>query len=150
MNDPRIYRPEARYSPSGFSYTLLRRDMRLWPRRRLCAFYIYPKMEDAEKSVKVGASGFFVSIETVIPGIRFLYAVTNAHVVEGGGRVLAFNTVQGERKLMETEDGHWYPHPNGDDIAVLPIQGDPTFPEVAALDSTMMLSGRTWRRRTSG
>lgn len=91
------------------------------------AFYIYPTKELAEANEKIGASGFIASV-TSPEGNRYLYAVTNAHVIEGIKDkgvlkcALRFNTKDYHTDIIEADIDGWYLHPNNDDIAVYPLE----------------------------
>jgi hypothetical protein len=51
-----------------------------------CAFYLYPSEEAAKAGVKLGGSGFWVGIQSlVVQKLRWLYAVSNRHVVHSHG-----------------------------------------------------------------
>ena len=81
--------------------------------------YLYPSVVDAENDSRLGGSGFFVmEPSAVIPGVGILYAVTNAHVIEGGSTVIRLNTKDGKFDTFDFTEQHWMLHPDKDDIAI--------------------------------
>lgn len=90
--------------------------------------YLYPDADSAQRGEKAGGSGCIVVIP-VDPNetgegsmFGFMYVVTNSHVIiEGKASALRLNTRDGGLGIVhETEDG-WIHHPDGDDLAILPI-----------------------------
>jgi hypothetical protein len=64
-------------------------------------------------------SGFFVMEPSAVnPGVGILYAVTNAHVIEGGSTVIRLNTKDGKSDIFDFTEQHWMLHPDKDDIAI--------------------------------
>jgi Trypsin-like peptidase domain len=105
-----------------------------------CAIYLYHSVPDAEKGTSAGGSGFFVAVPAkTIPGASFIFAVTNAHVIDSGADVIRFNTKTGGMKIAETDARRWVPHPKGDDIAVYPVSPDQSEDKIAyvGLDTFM-------------
>jgi hypothetical protein len=87
-----------------------------------CSIYIYPSKEAAEKGVRAGGSGCLVLIKSPVKGYSHAYAVTNSHVIrEGNSSVIRLNTIRGEKDILEFEYADWIHHPDGDDLAVCPI-----------------------------
>lgn len=90
------------------------------------AFYVYPNAKFAKNGEKMGGSAFWVHHKSTA-GNDYLYAVTNAHVIEGikslGSRkcALRFNTTDGKTDIIETDIGLWKCHPDGDDLAIYPL-----------------------------
>ncbi len=91
-----------------------------------CAFYLYPSEEAAKAGVKLGGSGFWVGIQSlVVQKLRWLYAVSNRHVVHSpGASVIRANAKDGGVKIIAAEPTDWVEHPNHHDIAILEIEGD--------------------------
>lgn len=95
-------------------------------------FYLYPSVATAESNEHIGASGFMVGIHSSDIDYHHVYAVTNSHVIrQGGATVMRINPGidasedTGNFKILETEPNNWFHHPDGDDIAVCPL--DPSF-----------------------
>lgn len=89
-------------------------------------FYLYPSRAAAETGERVGGTGFFVGIELqIVPGSWFVLAVSNRHVVHGGGAsVMRVNNEHGGVAVLEFEPTDWIDHPDGDDLVVLPMPAD--------------------------
>lgn len=92
------------------------------------AVYIYSTVEDAEIGKGVGGSGFLVHVpfrET--ENMQQTYVVTNRHVVyQTATPVIRLCRIDGSAFGYVTEQEHWTVHPDGDDVAVMPIPLDPT------------------------
>ena len=90
-----------------------------------CSFYVYPSLESAQRGERFGGSGFLVHVPSV-DHERWLhvYAVTNKHVLDSGSHVLRLNTYEGQSEIIQTRPDSWIVHPDGDDIAVTPIEPD--------------------------
>lgn len=87
-----------------------------------CSFYLYPSMESALNGAEYGGSGFLVHVPSEHEGLVHLYALTNKHVVDGGCRYLRLNTLDMKLDVIPSEPDAWMFHPDGDDIAVMPIE----------------------------
>jgi hypothetical protein len=87
-------------------------------------FYLYPDQDAAEKGQAIGGTGFFASNELGEGLGSRLYAVTNRHVIEAGNVVLRINTRVGEIDSFDTDERLWVRHPQGDDLAILPLTFD--------------------------
>lgn len=87
------------------------------------AFYLYPDRHAAESRRKVGGSGFWAGVQSKkMPHLRWIYAVSNRHVVHrGGASTILANSISGTVAVIEKEPTDWIEHPDGNDIAVLPI-----------------------------
>jgi hypothetical protein len=135
----------VRKSARGYEY-------RVWQRARVpkipqhfldCSIYLYDSKEAAEDGEHFGGSGCLVSVEStpIYDPTSFkdgwyrkvllhfpphLYAVTNKHVVEQGCPVIRLNTVDGEIDVLELNPQDWIPHPDGDDLAIAPIDLPPS------------------------
>jgi hypothetical protein len=80
--------------------------------------YLYPSQHAADEGISVGGSGFLVAITTErLPGGRFVYAVTNSHVIEGGSCVVRLNTTDGGKDVLEFKQSSWT-RSQTDDLAV--------------------------------
>src|SRR5437773_986702 len=86
--------------------------------------YLYRDADSAQRGEKTGGSGCLVVIPTQTEPFTmgFMYVVTNSHVVrEGGASAIRFDARGGGMgTVYETQTG-WIHHPDGDDVAVLPI-----------------------------
>lgn len=51
-----------------------------------------------------------------------IYAVTNKHVARGGFPVIRLNTIDNRLDVLELDHHEWIPHPEGDDLAVAPVE----------------------------
>jgi hypothetical protein len=84
--------------------------------------YLYPDAESAASGERAGGCGFVVGIASEHSGLTFAYVVTNSHVIrEGKSPVVRVNTRDGKFQIINAENQHWIIHPDGDDIAILPI-----------------------------
>jgi hypothetical protein len=90
------------------------------------AVYIYRSLEEANNGVRQGGSGFLVGVPLVQnPDLGFTYVVTNRHVVANATNpVVRLNRLDGGIQCIPTKFSQWAFHPNGDDIAVLPLEID--------------------------
>lgn len=87
-----------------------------------CSIYLYPSKDAADKGERAGGSGCLVSIKASVEGYSHAYAVTNSHVIrEGNSPVIRLNTITDEKAILEFEYTDWIHHPDGDDVAVCPI-----------------------------
>jgi hypothetical protein len=80
--------------------------------------YLYGS-KDAAESGEPGGSGFLVGEPCAIPHAVFLFAVTNAHVVESCPVVRTAGP-QNNRVIVR-QKSDWYRHPEDDDVVVTPI-----------------------------
>jgi hypothetical protein len=56
------------------------------------SIYLYPSEHDAYEGTRAGGSGFLLGFDSDrIPGRQMVYAVTNAHVIEGGNCTIRLN-----------------------------------------------------------
>jgi len=100
-----------------------------------CSIYLYRTEDSARAGENAGGSGFLVSVRekppydptrypmprnTVLPP-EHIYAVTNGHVARRGFPIIRLNMIDGEQDVIPLEHGDWIPHPDGDDLAVVPI-----------------------------
>src|SRR5579863_194044 len=91
------------------------------------AVYIYSTIQDAEDGVKQGGSGFLVHVPFELnTGWRHVYVITNQHVLEKAqSPVLRMNKRLGGVEFLETQADQWHVHPDGDDVAAMPVKIDP-------------------------
>ena len=114
------------YTPKGRRYKLWEDLSDMIPVRKEyleSSFYVYPDMDSANAGRKTGGSGFFASCSLDVNTTWFQpYAVTNWHVVEKHKNpVLRINTADGRSDFLETNLHRWRRHPDGDDLAALPV-----------------------------
>ena len=92
--------------------------------------YLYPTEAAAEAGKGTGGSGFLTGVpigwesgpaETHFP-VYSLYVVTNAHVVEQGARYARLTAHDGITKIAAVPTESWHLHPDGDDVAVFPLE----------------------------
>jgi hypothetical protein len=87
------------------------------------AVYIYSNREDAELGKGIGGSGFLVHVPFLsTANMQHTYVVTNRHVAYGtSSPVIRLNRIDGSVAGFVTNQADWTVHPDGDDLAVLPI-----------------------------
>lgn len=83
-----------------------------------CSIYLYGSEADAHAGERTGGSGFLASVPSKIPGKDFVYAVTNAHVIESGCYTVRLNTQAGQFEVRDFDERNWIIPDNKDDIAV--------------------------------
>jgi hypothetical protein len=91
-----------------------------------CVVYLYPSESDAGQGRRVGGTGFLVSAR-IDESLSRTYVVTNAHIIEQGGKFIRLNTTEGEFNIIESSESEWILHRNKDDVAIRPIDLDPIF-----------------------
>jgi len=94
-----------------------------------CVFYVYPDVASAEQAKEAGGTGFFVGIPLESSLRNMVYAVTNRHCIERSGPrvVLRVNKAAGELDFIPTQPSDWRFHPDGLDIAAMPIILSPGY-----------------------
>jgi len=116
------------------------------PKRWLDAVvYLYPTVYDAEHGRRAGATGFIVNMPAEDPEITRAvvhhYVVTNHHGVTGREEtVLRVNLREGGTDTLTIPNSDWQPHPDGDDLAVAPLQMDFNTHQYAAVNLGMILT----------
>lgn len=85
--------------------------------------YLYASEKSANSGEKLGGSGFVVGVPSIAyPNKLYIYAVTNAHIVEGGFTTLRFNNTSGQFVVIPTKATDWeYHHDEGVDLAACSI-----------------------------
>lgn len=98
--------------------------------------YLYPTLDAAQRGERVGGSGFLVSVPCESDqDMFFLYVVTNSHLIrEGQCSVVRFNTKDGGMAAKTGTQEGWIHHPDGDDVAILPINIDAKIHAKAILE----------------
>jgi hypothetical protein len=81
--------------------------------------YFYASEKSANAGERLGGSGFVVGIPSnTYPGKLYIYAITNAHVIEEGFTTLRFNNTEGQFVIVQTKVTDWeYHHDEGVDLA---------------------------------
>jgi hypothetical protein len=107
-----------------------------------CIFYIYNSLEDAQREVKAGASGFMATVSSEEqPGSGYAYAVTNRHVVlSAHSPVIRFNRNDGKTECITTNREDWTLHPAGDDVAAFPLAFDTNQIRIQGIGTTMFVT----------
>ncbi len=86
-----------------------------------CAIYLYKSVQDAERGEKTGGSGFIVGVPSSAGG-GYIYAVTNSHIIrEANSPIIRINKKVEDFDIYICDTTDWYHHPDGDDLAVLPL-----------------------------
>lgn len=103
-------------------------------------FYIYPSVYDANNSTEYGGSGFWLEQHSsIMQNESYLYAVTNAHVINGIDPVLRVNTTDGKFDIITTANEDWIRHPDGDDLVVCHLTLEADKWRVVAIDRTEVI-----------
>lgn len=91
-----------------------------------CAVYIYQSLVDAADGEHYGGSGFLCHVRLKEnPEWSSVYVVTNWHVVAAAKTpAVRFNRKDGRVESILTKLEDWFRHPDGDDVAVLPLDID--------------------------
>jgi len=92
-----------------------------------CSIYLYKSEPAARQGQDAGGSGFLVIIQSSAdPSRGYLYAITNKHLIEDGFCVIRINLKSGDTDCVSAPSEDWIFHPDGDDVAVYPLdlQGD--------------------------
>lgn len=124
------YRQIWRVASDGFAVRVWQKIVpRIHDQITECGIYLYHSVEHAEAGDPYGASGFLVGLpfkDTPPNTWSHCYAVTNAHVIDGGCLVVRVNINHPKASTMAIpltkED--WIYHPDGDDIAIASISLD--------------------------
>jgi hypothetical protein len=107
-----------------------------------CSIYLYPNEGAALTGEQMGGSGFLVTVPLIdnpespqrrhvsverppenlgSSRIHQVYAVTNAHVIRGGGEYIRINTTDGSFDVIRAQQSLWTFHQDGDDLAVFAL-----------------------------
>lgn len=95
--------------------------------------FVYRSAEQAIEGRKGGGTGFFVAVpaERAPDAYHHIYVVTNVHVTRNEPRTLRVNTRDGKVDVITV--ANWVSIANGPDVAVAPVNLDPTRYVVEAL-----------------
>jgi hypothetical protein len=119
-----------------------------------CVFYLYPNESSARDGLKLGGTGFWLSVPSQkVPNYLWLFAVSNRHVVQrGGASVIRANDRDGGVRLFQTEPTDWIEHPDGHDIAVLPMVSSRVLPfiDCMSISSQMFVIEQHLKDETVG
>jgi hypothetical protein len=91
--------------------------------------YLYPSKADALEGTRSGGTGFILGVPSEVLSDRpALYFVTNAHVAESSPVARLNLAGRTGFDALELTSGGWITHPDGDDIAIHPIDLDDMSP----------------------
>lgn len=130
-----VWREIWRVDRGGQAYRIWEKIMpRIHDELLDCAVYLYESEQDAIAGAGFGGSGFLVGVpvgwdqdgwtESRSLRTHHIYAVTAAHLIENGFPVIRLNTKQGATKVIDCSSASWIVHPEGDDVAITPIEPD--------------------------
>lgn len=128
IRGPSRFRRVRTRTESGLPYTAWTRDLPPIPAHFLdSVVFLYEDRPTAERGEEFIGSGFLASVPLSgeHPGAR--YIVTNQHVA-CRSNVARLTTYYGATDVVDTPQGRWHQHPDGDDVSVLPLG---MAPEVA-------------------
>lgn len=102
-------------------------------------FYLYADRKSAEAGINPGGTGFVVAYEDSFSGYHY-YGVTNKHVAcTNGISVIRLNTFD-STEILDFDPADWDCHPEGDDIAIIPLTLDPLrIHQVSAIHTGMFV-----------
>lgn len=133
------------------------------------SIYLYDSKQSAQSGEKFGGSGCLVSVLSP-PLMRtydipqpyrnhrrwttygadrvslfppHIYAVTNKHVARHSRNpfpVIRLNTIDGKTDILALTPDDWIPHPDGDDLAIAPIDFPPDNLDYFPIDSELFLT----------
>lgn len=107
--------------------------------------YLYPSVDGARQGDRAGASGFLTAIPYAAePELSHVYAVTNAHAIEGGATVIRLNTHGDAFEVLPLGRENWIYHPDGDDIAVAALAGLADFKFNTVSPKLFIREGAGW------
>jgi hypothetical protein len=111
---------EIRYSSGGTPFQAWEPPVPRIPDEYLdCSIYLYGSEADAYAGVRSGGSGFLLGFDSErIPGMQNVFAVTNAHVIEGGSYTVRLNKNDGSLDVRDFDERHWIVPKSNDDIAI--------------------------------
>ena len=108
-----------------------------------CVVYLYPTESDAADHEQLGGTGFLVHLKVSDDGSddSVLFAVTNKHVIQKAP-VVRVNARADDVPIAVApyELKHWIEHPDGDDLAIVPIVLDHSRHKFTSIPRRMLLS----------
>lgn len=106
--------------------------------------YLYPSEAEAEDGKPMGGTGFLVGLPLEGFGDETMAAVvTNKHVILDGNTVVRINKVSGDTDIRHLDDRSWIYHPDGDDLAVCPIELNDDIHQVTVITPDLLLTEKT-------
>lgn len=106
-----------------------------------CTVFLYPTGKAAQDGEHSGGSGFLVAVPSMPSGRHWLYIVTASHVVkEGNSPVVRLNTIAGDVDVLPFQQDNWLHHPDGDDVAVVPVLTSSDKYRFRAIDTSLFLT----------
>jgi hypothetical protein len=118
------YRRVRRFASDGTPFATWEKVMgRRLPDYMLDAVvFVYPSKQAADEGEESGATGFLIGVPSKgRPTKGHIYAVTNEHVIRHGRSVVRMNKLGGKTATFDLS-GAWVPHPEGDDVAIAPLE----------------------------
>lgn len=121
-----------------------------------CSIYLYQSVQDAHKGVKSGGSGFLVMVpfSEQLEADRdwyHIYAVTNSRIIkEAQSPIIRLTRRTGKVDVINLEQENWIHHPDGDDMAVTPLDLQIEMGTVFPISSRRFLTPATMERANVG
>jgi hypothetical protein len=111
--------------------------------------FIYATVEDAYAGRSAGGTGFLVSVPFETDNkYAHLYLETNSHIAHRSLSIaIRFNTPSGTTEIFEVSHGQWYHHPDGDDVAAMPLDLDSATYKLSDIPVEIFM---TEEQRTNG
>ena len=108
--------------------------------------YIYANADDAVSSNigNGGGTGFLLGVDSGDEEKPYLYAVTNAHVLEfletmgSTSCTIRINTQDGKTETVDAPLADWVKHPKGDDVAVFLLKPNDNWQYSYVLDEMLL------------
>jgi hypothetical protein len=107
--------------------------------------YLYRSEHEAKEGINIGGSGFLVSIPSQRVDGRFVFAVTNRHVIANAD-VLRLNTKEGRMHVERAPREQWICSPT-DDLAVICIDLDDEFTHKTINVNAILTEEMAYKRR---
>lgn len=88
-----------------------------------CLIHLFPTREDAAAGKRPRGVGFLTCVKSAFDEEWWHpYLITNRSTIDQGNGVVSLNATDGTQDLLELDVTEWTSLPNGDDIAVAPLQ----------------------------
>jgi hypothetical protein len=106
-----------------------------------CVTYLYPTESHAEEGDKIGGSGFLLGVRYPPSHVNDMvtFAVSNAHVVKHAP-VVRLNAKDGTFAIVPFKKTDWIPHPDGDDLAIVPFPLDIEMHKFSVIPDELILT----------